>query len=63
MKMNKKYFKVTNLKGGDEHRYWKDKTYTERLEALEQLRRIIFGYDPSATRLQRTITITKLKED
>ena len=61
--MNKKSFKVTNLKGGDEHQYWKDKTYTERLEALEQLRRIVFGYDPSATRLQRIITITKLKED
>ena len=61
--MNRKSFEVTDPKGGAEDRYWKDRSYSERLEALEQLRRIVFGYDPSATRLQRTITITELKED
>jgi len=61
--MNKKAFKVTNLKGGNDRQYWKNKSYAERLEALEQLRQIVFGYDPTTARLQRTLKITKLKED
>lgn len=35
----------------------------ERLEALEQLRQIVFGYNPTTERIQRVITITKLKKD
>jgi hypothetical protein len=61
--MNKKVFKVTNLKGGNDRQYWKNKSYAERLEALEQLRQIVFGYDPTTERIQRVITITKLKKD
>ena len=61
--MNKKAFKITSMHNNDTPDYWKTKTYVERLEALEQLRQIIFGYDPATTRLQRTLTITKLKED
>ena len=61
--MNKKIFKITSIHDNDSREYWKKKSYLERLEALEQLRQIIFGYDPTTTRLQRTITITKLKKD
>lgn len=61
--MNKKIFKVTSIKDSDDSQYWKGKTYSERLEALEQLRRIIFGYDPTTTRLQRIISITQLKKN
>ena len=43
--------------------FWKKKTYLQKIQALEKLRRIIFGYDPSATRLQRTLTITQLKKN
>jgi hypothetical protein len=59
--MNKNAFEITSVHDSNSHKYWRDKSYTERLEALEILRRIIFGYDPSTTRLQRTITITQLK--
>jgi hypothetical protein len=61
--MNKKIFQITSVHGGNDQGYWKQKSYEERLEALELLRRIIFGYDPSTTRLQRTITITQLKKN
>lgn len=61
--MNKKLFQITSIRDGNDRDYWKQKSYKERLEALELLRRIIFGYDPSTTRLQRTITITQLKKN
>jgi hypothetical protein len=61
--MDKKYFKIASLHDGDDYDFWKQKTYLERIEALEKLRRIIFGYDPSTTRFQRIITITQLKKD
>ena len=61
--MNKKVFKITSIRDNDSRDYWKHKTPLERLEALEQLRQIIFGYDPTTTRLQRTLTITKLKKN
>jgi hypothetical protein len=61
--MNKKLFQITSIRDGNDRDYWKQKSYEERLEALEILRRIIFGYDPSTARLQRTITITQLKKN
>jgi len=59
--MDKNRLEITSLRDGNGHSYWKKKTYLERIAALEQLRIIIFGYDPSTTRLQRTLTITQLK--
>jgi len=60
--MNKKHFEITSVHDANDRGYWKQKSYAERLEALELLRRIVFGYDPSTTRLQKTITITNLKD-
>ena len=61
--MDKKVFKITSINDNDGRNYWKHKPYLERLAALEQLRQIIFGYDPTTTRLQRTLTIAELKEN
>lgn len=61
--MNKKNFKVTTLHASDDRYFWVKKTYLERLEALEKLRRIMFGYDPFTERLQRTLTVTQLKKN
>ena len=61
--MDKKAFKITSIHCGHDDNYCREKSYLERIEALEQLRRIIFGYDPSTERLQRTFTITQLKKD
>ena len=61
--MDKKVLKITSIHDGDDQNYWRKKPYLKRIEALEKLRRIIFGYDPSTERLQRTFTITQLKKD
>lgn len=42
--------------------YWWSKTSEERLAALELMRQIHYGYDPSTERLQRVLTIVELGE-
>lgn len=61
--MDKSAFKVVSIREKGDRDYWKRKSYMERIAGLEQLRRIIFGYDKSTSRLQRTLTITKLKKN
>ena len=61
--MDKKTLKISSIHEADDDNYWEKKAYVERIEALEKLRRIIFGYDPSTERLQRTFTVTQLKKD
>jgi hypothetical protein len=45
----------------DEREYWLSKTPCERLAALELMRQVIYGYDPSTTRLQRVFSVVDLK--
>ena len=45
----------------DEKVYWRSKTPKERLEALETMRQIIYGYDPSTSRLQRLLEVAELQ--
>jgi len=61
--MRKKNFKIASLRDGGDSAYWKRKSYSERLSALEQVRRVVFGYDPSTIRFQRIIKITQLKKN
>ncbi|MFH1855721.1 MAG: hypothetical protein ABH836_00640 [Candidatus Omnitrophota bacterium] len=61
--MDKKSFKIDSIKKSDDYSYWKGKTYLERIEALEKLREIVFGYDASAERLQRVFKVTNLKKN
>ena len=60
-KMDKTAFSVTTLfeKSGDKE-YWLSKTPQERLEALELMRQINYGYDPTTARLQRVLEVVKL---
>jgi hypothetical protein len=59
-KIRRTAFTVTPALGqSDEKAYWLSKTPYERLEAVELMRQIIYGYDPSATRLQRVLEITQ----
>ncbi|HUV65478.1 MAG TPA: hypothetical protein VMW24_16395 [Sedimentisphaerales bacterium] len=47
------------LEPSDEKAYWLSQTPYERLEAVELMRQIIYGYDPSTTRLQRVLEIAQ----
>jgi hypothetical protein len=59
-KIQRAAFKVSSLfEKSDEKSYWLSRTPYERLEAVELMRRIIYGYDPSTTRLQRILEITQ----
>jgi hypothetical protein len=60
IRIDKTALTITGLSrtSGDEE-YWLSKTPYERLQALDLMRQIIYGYDPSTTRLQRVLTITQ----
>ena len=45
----------------DEIAYWHSKTPEERMQALELLRQVIYGYDPATTRLQRVFEVAELE--
>ena len=58
--MQKKAFSVGSVSDkSDDKSYWLSKTPAERIEAVELMRQIIYGYDPSTTRLQRILEIVK----
>ena len=52
-KLNKKIIKVSFLDENDEKVFWRSKTSTERLKAIEINRRIVYGYGDIAPRFQR----------
>jgi len=55
-KVRRDAFKVASVFDRKEEKsYWLSKTPYERLEAVELMRQIIYGYNPSATRLQRVL--------
>jgi hypothetical protein len=43
----------------DDKSCWLSKTSAERMQAVELMRQIIYGYDPATTRLQRVLEITQ----
>jgi len=47
---------------GDDRLFWQTKTPLERLEALEYLRQIVYGYDPATARVERVIQVAQLDE-
>jgi len=60
-KLDKTAFSVTTLDKNDEDEkaYWLSKTPFERLDAVETMRQIVYGYDPTTTRLQRFLEVTQ----
>jgi hypothetical protein len=46
----------------DEKYYWRSKSPQERLEAVETMRQIIYGYDPSTSRLQRLLEVAEFQK-
>jgi hypothetical protein len=61
--MDKTVFAVASLTdASDEKAFWQSRSPLERLEALEFLRQVVYGYDPLTTRLQRVLEVTTLGE-
>jgi hypothetical protein len=61
-KLDKKTITISSLhEESDEVAYWHSKTPQERMEAIEVMRQIIYGYDPASTRLQRVLEIVDLE--
>ncbi len=60
--LDKTALKVTSLfEESDEKAYWLSKTPAERLLAMEFMRQIAYGHDPSIARLQRIFAVYQLK--
>jgi len=60
-RLDKTVFSVVTLEeaDNDEVIFWLSKTPYERLDALETLRQIFYGYDTTTTRLQRLFEIAE----
>jgi hypothetical protein len=60
-RLDKTVFSIVSLEDADndEVEFWLSKTPYERLDALETLRQIFYGYDPATTRLQRIFEIAE----
>ena len=60
-RLNKKMVRVTSFNDiEDEKRYWMSKNPLERIEAVEINRRMIYGQDRVASRLQRFLETAQL---
>jgi hypothetical protein len=63
-RLDKTKITITTLSDeAEERKYWRSRSPAERLAALEIMRRILYGYDPSTTRLQRVLEITRRTAD
>lgn len=63
VRMDKTAFSVVSLTDeSDEKEYWQNKTPQERLQTVELLRQLNYGYDPTTARLQRVFGVDEIKE-
>ncbi len=63
-KMDKTALSVASLTDEpDDLAFWLSKTPQERLAAVEFLRTVNYGYDPTTDRLQRVLRVTQLGTD
>ena len=55
-------FEIVDLKDADDSDYWHDRSPIERIEAIEFMRKAMFGNDRVSQRLQRVLAVVELKE-
>ena len=61
--LNKKIISVVSLNSKqNDKEYWLSKTPIERLEFIEYLRQINYGYNPSTSRLQRFFEVVDVSQ-
>ena len=64
MKMDKTQFSVARLsEESDEAAFWQTQSPEARLEALELMRQVMYGYDPSTARLEKLFEIASLERN
>ena len=56
-------FWIVSFEDQDRHdrRYWLSRTPRERFEAIETIRRTLYGYDPTTERIQRVLEVAEQK--
>jgi hypothetical protein len=60
-RLDRNAFSVGHLNDpSDEKTYWLSKTPLQRLEAMELMRQIHYGYDPATARMQRVFEVVEL---
>ena len=60
-KIDRNIFEVINLHEADDKFDWLNRSFAERLEAIEFMRKVMFGHDRVSARLQRVLEIVDLK--
>jgi hypothetical protein len=61
-RIDRSAFEVVSLKEADDSSYWRSRTPEERLNAIEFLRRAMYGHDRTSERLQRVLEVVELKK-
>jgi hypothetical protein len=57
---DKSTFSVVSLaEADDDKQYWRSKSAHERLQAVERMRQVIYGYPPATGRLQRIFEVAE----
>lgn len=60
LKLDKTHLVISSLEEPtDEIIFWATKSPIERMVAIELMRQIIYGYDPTSTGLQRVFTVAQ----
>ena len=62
VRMDKSVLTFGTLDDDDTRAYWASRTVEERLEAMELMRMINYGYNPITDRLQRVLEVVECGE-
>ncbi|HDQ03213.1 MAG TPA: hypothetical protein ENN23_01360 [Deltaproteobacteria bacterium] len=60
-KINRNVFEVVDLYKADDKADWQNRSAAERMEAIEFMRKVMFGHDRISAGLQRVFEIAELK--
>jgi hypothetical protein len=62
LRMDKTAFSVISLKdSGNDKDFWRSQSPVARLQALELMRQVMYGYDPISDRVERVFTVIERK--
>ena len=62
-KIQKTSFEIVDLHNADDSDYWRERSPIERIEAIEFMRKVMFGHDRVSERLQRVLAVAELKKN